>query len=118
MGPAGAAVLYDLSIDPEVAQALRTRAEEWVRSEAFEKVATPDVGIAGGLRYARSCSARHDLLPRAAEKGGRRVLDYLNIARTLGGCGRNARKDCFPCLRKDDLLKKAIVAIERRLAGG
>lgn len=117
MGSAGATVLYDLSIDPEVALTLRGRAEEWIRSEAFKKVAAPDVELAGALRYARSCSDRHDLLPRAAEAGGRRVLDYLNIAKTPGGCGRGGRKDCFPCLRTDSALKDAIAAIEKRLGG-
>lgn len=117
MGSAGAAVLYDLSIDPQVALPLRGRAEAWVRSEAFKRVATPDVEIAGALRFARSCSDRHDLLSQAAEKGGRRVLDYLNVAKALSGCGRNARKDCFPCMRKDGALSDAISAIEKRLAG-
>src|SRR5205823_304938 len=77
-------------------------AEVWVRSEAFQKVAAPDVRMAAALRYAPSCSARHDLLPRAGEQGGPRVLGYLTIARARSGCGRGARKDCFPCLRKDD----------------
>lgn len=117
MGAAGAAALYDLSIDPKVALTLRAKAEEWVRSEAFKKVADADVEIAGALRYAKSCSVRHELLPRAAEKGGRRVLDYLNLAKVPGGCGRNGSKDCFPCLRKDAALKDAISEIEKRLAG-
>jgi len=56
MGSAGAAVLYDLSTDPEVRIPLRTRAEEWIRSDAFKKAATPDVALAAGLRYAKSCS--------------------------------------------------------------
>jgi hypothetical protein len=77
-------------------------------------VAAPDVEMAGALRYARSCSDRHDLLPRAGENGGRRVLDYLNLAKTRAGCGRGGRKDCFPCLRKDDALRNAISAIEKR----
>lgn len=117
MGAAGAAVLYDLSIDPKVLLTLRAKAEEWVRSDAFKKVADPDVEIAGALRYAKSCSDRHDLLASAGEKGGRRVLDFLNIAKVPGGCGRSGSKDCFPCLRKDDALKNAIAAIEKRLAG-
>jgi len=116
MRSAGATVVYDLSVDPVVLLPLRARAEEWVRSEAFKKVAAPDVEIAGGLRYAKSCSDRHALLPRAAEKGGRRVLDWLNIAKTRAGCGRNGRQDCYPCLRKDDALKNALSAVEKRLA--
>jgi hypothetical protein len=117
MGNAGATVIYDLSIDPEVRTQLRTRAEEWVKSDAFKKVAEPDVLIAGALRYASSCSDRHDLLPRAADNGAKRTLDFLNVAKAPGGCGRRARDDCFPCLRKDSALKDAISSIESRLAG-
>jgi len=116
MGAPGAAVVYDLSIDPTLRQQLRARAEEWVRSDAFKKVAAPEDIIASGLRYAKSCSERYDLLPSAAEHGGRRALDYLNIAKSRGGCGRRGRDDCFPCLRKDNALKDAISAIETRLA--
>jgi hypothetical protein len=115
MAGAGATVLYDLSIDPDVRTQLRTRAEEWVKSDAFKKVAEPDALIAGALRYAGSCSDRHDLLPRAAENGGKRTLDFLNVAKAPGGCGRRARDDCFPCLRKDGALKDAISSIESRL---
>ena len=117
MGSAGATVIYDLSIDPEVRTQLRTRAEEWVKSDAFKKIAEPDLLIAGALRYAGSCSDRHDLLPRASDNGGKRTLDFLNIAKAPGGCGRRARNDCFPCLRKDNALKDAISSIESRLAG-
>jgi hypothetical protein len=117
MGEAGATVVYDLSIDPKAELPLRKRAEEWVRSEAFEKVAAPDVALAGALRYARSCADRHALLPRAAEQGGERTLDFLHVARTPAGCGSNARKDCYPCLRKDTALKDAIAAIEKRVGG-
>jgi hypothetical protein len=116
MQSAGATVLYDLSIDPNVALTVRSGAEAWVRSPAFKSHASePDVALAGALRYAASCTARHDLLPTAAEKGGQRTLAFLKIAKAPAGCGRNARKDCFPCLRQDDALKGAISAIEKRL---
>jgi hypothetical protein len=116
MGAPGAAILYDLSIDPKARPSARTRAETWVRSDRFKKVAAPDVEIAGALRYSRSCADKHSLLPRAAELGAERALDYLKIAKVRGGCGRGGRTDCFPCLRKDDALKDAIAAIEKRLA--
>jgi len=105
-----------MPLDPDVRTQLRTRAEEWIKSDAFKKVAEPDVLIAGALRYATGCSDRHDLLPRAGENGERRTLDFLNVAKAPGGCGRRARDDCFPCLRKDSALKDAISAIESRLA--
>jgi len=116
MGAAGATVIYDLSVDPKVKISSRAHAETWIRSARFKEVAEPDVEMAGTLRYTRSCSEKHDLLPRAAEVGEKRTLDYLKIAKVPGGCGRGGRTDCFPCLRKDDALKLAIAAIEKRVA--
>jgi hypothetical protein len=114
MGGAGATVVYDLANDAKVPSPVRTRAEQWIRSDAFQKVATPDVGMAASLRYAKSCSERHSLLTQAAEKGQQRTLEYLNIVKVPGGCGHNARKDCFPCMRQDSALKDAIAAIQKR----
>jgi len=118
MGSAGATVLYDLSIDSDAALPLRQRAEQWLKSDAFKKVAPPDVEIAAALRYSTSCSARHDVLSRAAEKGDKRTLAFLKVIKVPSGCGRRANKDCFPCLRKDSALKDAIAAIEKRASGG
>jgi hypothetical protein len=115
MGATGAATIYDMSVDPQVRITLHNRAETWVKSDAFKKAASPDVQVAGALRYAKSCSERHELLERAGEVGTQRALDYLKIAKTGGGCGRSGRDDCFPCLRRDNALKDAIAAIEKRL---
>ncbi len=114
MGSEGATVLYDLSADAKVPYATRTRAERWVRSPDFEKVASQPVAVAAGLRYAKSCSARHDLLPRAGEIGDRRALAYLKLMKIRSGCGRRGHDDCFPCVRKDKDLEAAIEAIEKR----
>ncbi|MBX3130410.1 MAG: serine/threonine protein kinase [Polyangiaceae bacterium] len=119
MGAAGAAVLYDLSIDQKVNAATRSRAQKWVvQSADFIRVAAPSVEIAARLRYAKSCSDRHALLPRAGEVGDQRALAYLKILKVRGGCGRRGRDDCFPCLRKDKALADASLAIEKRLSGG
>lgn len=113
----GAAVVYDLSIDPDAPLQLRSSAESWVRSPAFKQQASePDLELAGALRYATSCTARHDLLPTASEKGGPRTLAFLKVAKAPAGCGRKSHSDCFPCLRHDDALKNAISAIEVRLS--
>jgi hypothetical protein len=116
MGAAGAAVLYDLGLDQKAAAALRTRAEQWVRSSSFEKIASPEVKVAAELRYAKSCSDRHSLLSQAREVGGKRALAFLKIMRVRSGCGRRNRDDCFPCMRKDEALGDAIAAIEKRIA--
>jgi serine/threonine protein kinase len=115
MGAAGAAVVYDLSVDQKVTATTRRRAQEWVvQSPEFLKHAAPNVEVAAKLRYAKSCAARHALLPRVAEVGDRRALAYLKIMKNRSGCGRRNRDDCFPCLRKDDELEKAVAAVEKR----
>ena len=97
---------------------MRTKAEEWLATEQFRRVAPPALAIAGRLRTTRACSDKRALLETAAATGDRRTLDYLKILAVKGGCGRRGRADCFPCLREDDKLAGAIATIERRLAAG
>jgi hypothetical protein len=116
MGAAGAAIIYDLSVDQKLQTSTRTRAQKWVvQSPDFLKVAPPNVEVAAKLRYAKSCADKHKLLPRAGEVGDRRALAYLKVLRIQSGCGRRARADCFPCLRNDDALAQAVAAIEKRV---
>jgi hypothetical protein len=115
MGTRGAEVVYDLAVRPQTPQKIRTRAEDWLGSEAFRRAAPPALGIAGQLRAARRCQEKHALLAFARELGDRRALDYLKILASRAGCGRSGRDDCYPCLRKDNALSEAIAAIERRI---
>jgi serine/threonine protein kinase len=112
----GAEVVYDLAANPKTPSETREKAEKWLGSEAFAKVASPPLAIAGELRAARGCKEKHALLERAGTTGDRRALEYLKILGFKGGCGRRGRDDCFPCLRSDEKLTGAIAAIERRLA--
>ncbi len=117
MGKAGAAILYDLSIDQKASASLRSRAQKWVvLSPDFLKVASPSVKVAAQLRYARSCTDRHKLMARAGEVGDERALAYLKILKYRKGCGRRGRSDCFPCLRQDKALEEAAAKIEKRIA--
>jgi hypothetical protein len=114
MGAAGAAVLYDLSVDYKIPATTRVRAEKLVRAPEFFKVASPSVQVAAALRYAKSCAIRHELLTKVSELGDRRALAYLKIMKNRNGCGRRGKDDCFPCMRKDDALARAIAAVEKR----
>ena len=116
MGAPGATALYDLSIDQKADAALVARAQKWVvQSGDFSKVAPPNVLVAARLRYGKSCSDRHSLLPKAGEVGDQRALAYLKIMKYGGGCGRRGHDDCFPCMRKDKALDQATEAIQKRL---
>jgi len=118
MGANGAEVVYDLAVHPKTPNDVRVKAEEWLASEQFQRVAPPALAITGRLRTTRGCSEKHALLDAAAATGDRRTLEYLKVLAVKGGCGRRARADCFPCLRDDDKLSRAIATIEQRLAGG
>jgi serine/threonine protein kinase len=114
----GAEVLYDLAANAKTPNDTRAKAEEWLGSEAFRRVASPPLAIAGKLRAARGCQEKKALLGDAVLTGDRRTLEYLQVIAVKGGCGRRGREDCFPCLREDEKLGDAIAKIERRLAGG
>jgi serine/threonine protein kinase len=112
----GAEVLYDLAVHQKTPNDLRAKAEEWIGTEEFRRVASPPLAIAGKLRSTRSCQDKKALLDEAATTGDRRALDYLRILAVKGGCGRRGREDCFPCLRQDETIGEAIAKIEQRLA--
>jgi hypothetical protein len=114
----GAEVLYDLAANAKTPKDTREKAEEWLASQDFRRVASPPLAIAGKLRAARGCQEKKALLGEATTAGDRRSLEYLQILAVKGGCGRRGREDCFPCLREDEKLGDAIAKIERRLAGG
>jgi serine/threonine protein kinase len=113
----GAEILYDLAAHPKTPNDTRAKAEAWLASEDFRRVASPPLAIAGKLRAARGCEEKKALLGDAVTTGDRRALEYLQILAVKGGCGRRGREDCFPCLREDEKLGDAIAKIERRLAG-
>jgi hypothetical protein len=115
MGSKGAEMVYDLASQPQTPQKVRLRAEEWLGSEQFRRSASPALGIAGQLRAARRCQEKLALLAFARELGDQRTLDYLKVLTSKTGCGRGARDDCYPCLRKDAALSDAISTIERRI---
>jgi serine/threonine-protein kinase len=118
MGTHGADIVYDLAVHARTPSDVREKAEEWLASEQFRRVASPELAIAGRLRTTRGCTDKRALLDAAATTGDRRALEYLNVLAVKGGCGRRGREDCFPCLREDDTLANSIAKLEQRLSGG
>jgi hypothetical protein len=118
MGTPGADIVYDLAVNARTPTDVREKAEEWLASEQFRRVAAPELAILGRLRTTRGCTNKRALLDAAASTGDRRTLEYLNVLTVKGGCGRRGREDCFPCLREDDHLADSIAKLEQRLAGG
>jgi serine/threonine protein kinase len=117
MGSRGAEIAYDLIVTPKIGAAVRQRADEFVRSPRFEKVANPEIRIAVKLRDARQCDEIHALLDEAVRVGDSRSLPYLRRLQNTKTCKVRRRKvDCWPCLRGDGKLVAAIEAAASRPA--
>ena len=114
MGARGPDVVYDLAATEVVKLWVRARADTWLRSPDFGKVATPALSIAVALRFATGCPQRAALLARAKTDGDVRALGYLNQYKVTTGCGRRHRDDCYACMRADSRLADAMAAIHDR----
>ena len=118
MGSRGADIVFDLVEERKVREAVKRRGAAYLKSEHFKSQASPTLQVAVALRYNRSCKARYDLLPRAKQVGDERALKYLRECVRTRGCGRRGSHDCYPCMRRDNRLKDAIEAIEKRRKKG
>ncbi len=108
-------IVYDLAATEVVKLWVRTRADQWLRSPDFDRLATPELSIAVALRFATNCPQRSLLLPRAKTVGDENgSLGYLNMYKVTSGCGRRHRDDCYACLRSDSRLTETIDAIKAR----
>ena len=113
MGPPGAEMLYDLAYGP--ANGAQARARRAIANPEVASHASPALEIAIGLRVAKTCEARRDLLDRAAVEGDARVLAILDGYKSKGGCGFLGMKDCNACLRKGDALQTATEKLRARV---
>src|SRR6185369_13869253 len=67
MGETGAALVYELAFKPDVREPVRQRAQAWLSSKDFERVAPLAVYAAAKLRLAKTCEDKHGLLDFAAQ---------------------------------------------------
>jgi serine/threonine-protein kinase len=118
MGTVGADILYDLAYGQsgKMVPAAAARARRSLLANDVRGRASPGLAVLLDLREARTCEARHSLLERARDQGDVRVLAMLQQYEAPRGCGFLAMSDCYPCMRKDDLLAQAIAGVEVRSA--
>lgn len=114
MGSRGADIVYDIAVHDAIKPAVKTRAEQYLKSEAFERASSPELNIAVALRHADRCEQKHALLLRAKNVGDQRSLRYLEPLAKVEGCGAGSKHDCYPCLRADARLGDAIAAVKTR----
>jgi hypothetical protein len=114
MGEAGATLVYELSVKRGVRDGMRTRAQTWLASKDFEKVASLPVFAAQKLRAAKTCEDKHALLDFAERAGGKHVLEYLKEVEKRKACAPDDLEHCYPCMRNDNKLSDVVASLERK----
>jgi serine/threonine-protein kinase len=114
MGSRGADIVYDIAVHDTIKPAVKARAEQYLKSDAFERASSPELNIAVALRHAERCEQKYALLLRAKNVGDQRSLPYLEPLAKTQGCGAGGKGDCYPCLRSDARLNDALVAVKAR----
>jgi len=108
--PAGPDILFDVWASTSRATNATQRARDLLVTDATRTRASDAVRIAFDLRSAQgtACEVRIPLVKRAVSTADSRSLRPLLILASRSGCGKRQRHDCFPCLRADDSLNRAI----------
>jgi hypothetical protein len=114
MGSRGADIAYDLVTTPNVRGWVQSRAETFLQSPAFDKVATPSLRAIVKLRYSAGCDEKKTLLSDLKKNSDERALFELVPLQDKSGCGARKKDDCYPCLRTSNDLDDAIAAVRTR----
>jgi hypothetical protein len=114
MGSRGADIAYDLVTTSNVRPWVQTRAESFLQSPAFDKVATPNLRAIVKLRYSAGCEEKRALLPDLKTHADERALFELVPLQDKTGCGARKKDDCYPCLRTTNDLDDTIAAVRTR----
>jgi serine/threonine-protein kinase len=118
MGSLGVDILYDVAYGTsgKMYPAAATRAKRSLAANDVRGRASPALAVLLDLREAKSCDTKHGLLERVRDQGDARVLPLLQQYQTTRGCGFLGVADCYPCMRKDDLLGDTVTAVGMRAA--
>lgn len=117
MGESGVDLLLDLA-ERTTMEPWRTKLNQSLTKESVRAQASPESLLLLDLQSAPRCETKRDLLPRATQSGGPRVLAYLQKMQLTTGCGPGGQVDCYPCLRKGNTLQKSITTLSTRLNSG
>jgi len=94
--------------------ALATHSKRLLDDPRAAHRASPALRVALALWAGTSCESYRALLPRVVVEGDARSLPVLSALARTQGCGPQQRRDCFACLRGDDLLARATAAAAAR----
>jgi hypothetical protein len=114
MGARGADIAYDLVTTEKVRPWVQSRAETFLQSKEFEKVATPGLRAIVKLRYSAGCDEKRALFGELKKSSDERALFELVPLQDRTGCGARKKDDCYPCLRTSNDLDDTIAAVRSR----
>ncbi len=115
-GSSGPDLLFEVwSSTPDRTVATRA-ARRWLDTPAVRERASKALRLALQAREVRGCEEAKALLPAVAEHGDERAQRPLERWRRRRGCGFLRRRDCYPCLREDDAVDRALEAVRGRPA--
>ncbi len=112
-GEVGADLLYSIVSGRNDKETERL-AEDVLYSKDVRAKTSKALAVILDLRKAEKCDGVPKLLERAKSDGDRRALIPLMRFHQKRGCGEKKLDDCWPCVREGDLLKDAMVAVQRR----
>lgn len=116
LGRAGVDLLFDVwASTPEKTAATRG-ARRWLDTDSVRERASPALLVALQIREVKGCEAALELLPRVIDVADDRSLLPLKRFQSTSGCGFLGFEDCYPCLRKDDALERAVAEVGERPA--
>ena len=118
LGSIGFDILYALASQPGQSRQKVALLNQSMAKPEVRRNASAAALITQDLRTAEQCDAKHGLLKKAAELGDRRTLEQLRRLTLTRNCGPLGLVDCWPCLRQDGALPKAIASIEARTIAG
>jgi serine/threonine protein kinase len=114
MGARGADISYDLVTTPNVRPWVQSRAETFLQSPGFEKIASPGLRAIVKLRYSAGCDEKRALLADVKKSSDERALFELVPLQDKTGCGARKKDDCYSCLRVSNDLDDTIAAVRTR----
>jgi hypothetical protein len=89
-------------------------AEQLLYAKDMRPKASKALGVALDLRREEDCEKVKALLQTAIEHGDRRSVSPILRLNSKRGCGPKKLDDCWPCLRKTELVKEALKEASRR----
>lgn len=113
-GPLGPDLLYSLANSPRANADTAKIAEELLYAKDVRSKASAALASLLDLKKATACEVAARALDKVKVSGDRRAVAPLTKMGDKKGCGEKKNQDCWPCLRKPDVLKDTMAEARKR----